>query len=109
MFYFLWQFICFICRLVYVYIWYIFPVVLIISLIFVLLGMAIKVGLNAGFGIMILLASIIIFSNIVYGGEKSFNILRKIWNKIKNFFFSGYSILKGDDINNSSNTANNNN
>ena len=109
MFYFLWEFFCFIFRLIYVYVWYVFPVLLIISLIIVLIGMAIKVGLNVGFGIMILLASLIIFSNIVYGGEKSFNILRKIWRKISNFFFSGYSILRGNDINNSNKNNNINN
>lgn len=90
----------FIFRIIYVYVCYVFPVLLLISLICVFFGMALKVGINAGFGILIVLASIIVFSYIVYGSETSFNILQKVWNKITGFFFSGYSILSGANSNN---------
>lgn len=90
----------FIFRIIYVYVCYVFPVLLLISLICVFFGMALKVGINAGYGILIVLASIIVFSYIVYGSETSFNILQKVWNKITGFFFSGYSILSGANSNN---------
>lgn len=96
----------FIFRIIYVYVWYVFPVLLLISLICVFFGMALKVGINAGFGILIILASLIVFSYIVYGSDASFNILQKIWKKITGFFFSGYSVLKGS--NNNENITDNN-
>jgi hypothetical protein len=96
----------FIFRIIYVYVCYVFPVLLLISLICVFFGMALKIGINAGFGILIVLASIIVFSYIVYGSDTSFNILQKVWNKITGFFFSGYSILSGANSNNIS-TSNN--
>jgi hypothetical protein len=95
----------FIFRIIYVYVCYVFPVLLLISLICVFFGMALKVGINAGFGILIVLASIIVFSYIVYGSETSFNILQKVWNKITGFFFSGYSILSGANNTNNANTS----
>ena len=98
-----------IIKLIYVYIWYVFPVLLIISLICVFLGMALKIGINAGFAILIILASLIAFSYIVYRGDKSFSILQTIWNKITGFFFSGYSVLTNGNNNNNNNNNNNTN
>lgn len=96
-------------RLTYIYIVYLFPVLLIISLICVFLGLFIKIGINTGFAILIILASLIAFSYIVYGGDKSFNILQNIWSKITGFFFSGYAILTNKNKNNNSNNNYNNN
>lgn len=101
----------FIFRIIYVYVWYVFPVLLLISLICVFFGMALKVGIKAGFGILIILASLIVFSYIVYGSDASFNILQKIWKKITGFFFSGYSVLKGSSSSGTitdTNSSNNN-
>lgn len=99
----------FIFRIIYVYVWYVFPVLLLISLICVFLGMAIKVGIKAGFGILILLLTFIIFSYIVYGSDKSISIIKKVCSKISGFFFSGYSILRGSNNSNSNQNINDNN
>ena len=94
----------FIFRIIYVYVWYVFPVLLLISLICVFFGMALKVGINAGFGILIILASLIVFSYIVYGSDASFNILQnRIYIYIYRFFkfklvnMQDYYQQRGDD------------
>ena len=108
MFELIFRFFEFIFRLVYIYLKIVFPILLLISLICVLLGMLIKVGIKAGFGILIIIACLIAFSYIVYGGDNTFSILQKIWNKITGFFFSGYAILTNRNNNIENNQSSNN-
>ena len=72
--------------IIYKYLTKVFPLLLLISVFLVSIGMIIKIGLKAGQAVIIVVGICILFSYVLYG-NKSLDVLKKIYKKFATFFF----------------------